>query len=84
MDSYAVYSIRAQEAEEPEWEIDQRVAKLLSELEGKGNSGKAAIEFVRDTIEAYSKFKKLQRIQELQDKSTRTKEEEDLFEEVEI
>ena len=77
--SYAVYSIRAQEAEEPQWEIDQKVAKLLSELEGKGNSGKAAIEFVRDTVEAYSKFKKLQRIQELQDKTTRTKEEEDLL-----
>ena len=36
--SYAVYSIRKVDYQEPFWEIDQKVAKLLSELDGKGNS----------------------------------------------
>ena len=33
--SYGVYSIRAEEDPEPQWEIDQKMAKLLSELDGK-------------------------------------------------
>jgi len=52
---------------------------LMSELDGKGNSGRAAIDFVRDTLEGYTNFKKLQRIQELQSKTTKTKEEQDLL-----
>ncbi len=77
--SYAIYTIRDEPAQEPTWEIDQKVAKLLSELEGKGNSGKAAVDFLRDTIEGYNKFKKLKRFQELQSKSNRTTEEEAVF-----
>jgi hypothetical protein len=66
--SYVLYTIRKEEANEPDWEIDQKVAKLLSELNGKGNSGKAAIEFLRNTMEGYNKFKKLRRIQESESK----------------
>jgi hypothetical protein len=77
---YVVYSIRAEEAQEPEWETDQKVAKLLSELGGKGNSGKSAVEFVRDTVEGYGKFKKLNRIKELEEKVDKTEEENKLLE----
>ncbi len=77
---YVVYSIMAEEAQEPEWETDQKVAKLLSELGGKGNSGKSAVEFVRDTVEGYSKFKKLNRIKELEEKADKTEVEKALLE----
>jgi hypothetical protein len=82
--SYTIYSIKAVEAQEPNWEIDQKVAKLLSELEGKGNSGKAPIEFLRDTMEGYNKFKKIKRYQELERKGAdMTPEEKAVFEKLE-
>lgn len=69
--SYVLYSIRKQQAQEPNWEVDQKVAKLLSELNGKGASGRAPIDFLRETIEGYSNYKKLKRFVELKDKKTR-------------
>jgi hypothetical protein len=78
--SYAIYTIRGEDAAEPNWEIDQKVAKLLSELEGKGNSGKAPVDFLRDTMEGYTAFKKLKRIQQLEKKgNARTEEENSLL-----
>ena len=77
---YAVYSIRKVDYQEPFWEIDQKIAKLLSELDGKGNSSRAPIDFLRDTMEGYTAFKKIQRYFELQSKGQRkTPEEEELF-----
>ena len=38
--SYSVYSIRKVDNQEPFWKIDQKIAKLLSELDGKGNSSR--------------------------------------------
>jgi len=78
--SYAVYSIRAEETEEPNWETNQKIATLLTELAGKGNSGKAAINFLNETMDGYTKFKKLKRINELKTKDKRTREENDLLE----
>jgi hypothetical protein len=78
--SYAVYSIRKVDYQEPFWEIDQKVAKLLSELDGKGNSSRAPVDFLRDTMEGYTSFRKIQRYYELQTKGKRrTPEEEQLF-----
>jgi len=78
--SYAVYSIRKVHYQEPNWEIDQKVAKLLSELDGKGNSSRAPVDFLRDTMEGYTSFRKIQRYYELQGKGNRrTPEEEQLF-----
>lgn len=69
-------SIRNKETEEiNEWEKDQKAAKLLSELQGKGSSGKAAAEFVVDTMDAYTKFRKLQRMQEIMNKPNPTPQE---------
>lgn len=81
---YAVISIQNKEiAEINEWEKDEKAAKLMSELQGKGSSGKAAVEFLRDTMDGYSNFKKLQRIRELEDKKKSgqeiTKEEKDIL-----
>lgn len=56
--SYAVYSIRKVDYQEPFWEIDQKIAKLLSELDGKGNSSRAPIDFLRDTMEGYKHLEK--------------------------
>jgi len=78
--SYAIYSVRAEGAQEPGWEIDQKIAKLLSELDGKGNSGRAAVDFLRDTMEGYTKFKKMKRYQELLKKDKLTEEEKKVFE----
>ena len=49
--SFAVYPIRKVDYQEPLWKIDQKIAKLLSELDGKGNSSRAPIDFLRDTME---------------------------------
>jgi hypothetical protein len=79
-DSYAVYSIRKVDYQEPFWEIDQKIAKLLSELDGKGNSSRAPIDFRRDSMEGYTAFRKIQRYYELQSKGQRrTVEEAKLF-----
>ena len=73
---YAVISVRNTEIEEiNEWEKDQKAAKLMSELQGKGSSGKAAVEFVKDTIDGYNNFRNLQRIAELEKKQNPTPEE---------
>lgn len=78
--SYAIYTIRGEDAAEPDWEIDQKVAKLLSELEGKGNSGRAPVDFLRETMEGYTAFKKLKRVQQLERKGgARTPEEDALL-----
>jgi hypothetical protein len=53
----------------------KKAAKLMSELQGKGSSGKAAVEFVKDTIDGYNNFRNLQRIAELERKQNPTPEE---------
>lgn len=66
--NYAIFSIKKEEAQEPQWELSQKIATLLSELNGKGSSGKAAIEFLRETMDGYAKYKKITRYQELSNK----------------
>jgi len=64
--SYVIYSIVKKASEEPEEEIDQKVANLLSELNGDGKDRtKKAVEFLSETIDGYNNFKKLNRINEL-------------------
>jgi hypothetical protein len=66
--SYAVVEVQKEFRLSPQEEIDEKVSKLASELSGNGQSGKAAIEFLRDTMKNYSNFKKLQRANELMKK----------------
>ena len=77
--SYAVYSVTNEVYTDYRWKIDQKVAKLISELKGKGNSGEAAIHFLRKTLEAYTKYRKIERLIELKSKSDLTEEEKKLL-----
>ena len=70
--SYAVLEVSREFQAHLQWEIDQKVAKLVAELNGKGQSGKAALEFLRETLDGYSKFNKLQRAKDLQEKQSLT------------
>ena len=81
--SYAVYTITDEVYTDYRWKIDQKVAKLISELNGKGNSGEAAIHFLRKTIEAYTKYRKAERYVELKSKSELTEEERKLLDRLE-
>jgi hypothetical protein len=66
--SYAIVEINKNFRLYPEEEIDEKAAKLASELSGKGQSGKAALDFLRDTMKVYGNFRKLERIKELKSK----------------
>lgn len=66
--SYAVIEVQKEFKLSPQEEIDEKVAKLASELSGNGQSGKVAIEFLRDTMKTYNNFRKLQRATELKNK----------------
>ena len=46
-------------------EITQKMAKLAAELQGKGESGKGALEFLQGTLETYTRFKHFERYIEL-------------------
>jgi hypothetical protein len=53
-------------------------SQLLSQLEGKGNS--RPVDFLRDTMKGYTRFRKIQRYYELQIKGKRMRPEvEQLF-----
>ncbi|NIP32378.1 hypothetical protein GWO25_00515 [Candidatus Saccharibacteria bacterium] len=63
--SYAVLDVQRKYKEPKGWEIDKKVAKLLEELGGKGKSGETPLHFLRETLDAYTKFQKLKRAIEL-------------------
>jgi hypothetical protein len=73
--SYVVYSIRKMEMKEQAFQVNQKIAQILAELNGKGDIGNAAITLLEDTLEGYDKFKKLERILELERKKDRTEDE---------
>jgi hypothetical protein len=60
--------------------IERKTTWLLFFLHGKGNSSRAPVDFLRDTMEGYTAFRKIQRYYELLSKGNRrTPEEEQLF-----
>lgn len=77
--SYAVFEVAREHLEGRQWEVDQKAAKLMAELNGKGQSEKASVDFLRDTLDIYTKFKKLRRANELQSKESLTSAEENLL-----
>jgi hypothetical protein len=81
--SYAVLGIERQFQAARDWEIDQKVAKLVAELNGKGQSGKAALDFLRETLDAYDKFQHLERARSLRQKQKLTESEKTLLQELE-
>jgi hypothetical protein len=80
--SYAIIEVHKKFMLSPEEEIDEKAAKLASELSGKGQSGKAALEFLRDTMKTYGNFRKLERIKELKAKAKLSPSEEKLLEDL--
>lgn len=80
--SYAVLEVERLFHAQREWEIDQKAAKLIAELNGKGQSGKAALEFLRGTLDTYDKFRRLERARELQAKKTLSEDEQKLLQEI--
>jgi hypothetical protein len=80
--SYAVLELQREELGDRRFEIDQKAAKLLAELHGKGQSGQPSISFLRDTLDAYTKFRKLERARELQSRDDLTEDERRLLEEL--
>jgi hypothetical protein len=60
--SYAIFDIRRDYWKEVQtWAIDQKMAKIIAELDGKGQSEKAPIDFLRETLTAYTKWENLKR-----------------------
>lgn len=69
---YAVLEVRREALADRQYEIDQKAAKLVSELQGKGQSGESALSYLRDTLRAYSTFQDLQRAHDLQSRENLT------------
>jgi hypothetical protein len=81
--NYAVLRLERESVEKRERELTQKAAKLMSELDGKGQSDeKAAVDFLLDTMESYDNFTKLKRARELQAKDNRTEAERELLEDL--
>lgn len=80
--SYAILQVSREYLGLREWEIDQKVAKLVAELDGKGQSGEGALHFLRQTLDVYTRFRQLQRATELRAKETLTDDEEQLLAEL--
>ena len=81
--SYAVLCVTRDYDGQDDWEINQKIAKLLAELNGKGKSGKAALRFLRETMEGYQKFKLLERAVSLRSRTNLSSREETLLAELE-
>jgi len=81
-ESYAVLQIMREYHDYGGFDVDQRVAKLIGELNGKGQSGKAPLEFLRETLIGYSNFRKLDRAKDLLGKDKRSDAEEELLQEL--
>ncbi|SDJ11421.1 hypothetical protein SAMN04488540_10543 [Ferrimonas sediminum] len=81
--SYCVIRIDRDGPSAPEFEINQSMATLLTEIElGKGSKGTQALVHLRETLEAYTTFKRLKRHNELQGKASRSEEENQLLDEL--
>jgi hypothetical protein len=82
--SYAVFQVEAEFNAGDDREINRKAAKLLAELNGKGQSeSKAALDFLTDTLESYDSFEKLERARRLREKDDRTAAEERLLDDLE-
>lgn len=63
---YAVLEVEREHNEIEFAEKDQKAAKLAAELNGKGRSSKDPLYYLRETLEAYDKFERVQRAEQLQ------------------
>lgn len=68
--SYAVFGILRDNMVDRQYELNQRAAKLVAELKGKGQSQLPPIQFLQKTLYVYGKLRKLERARKLQDRDT--------------
>lgn len=81
--SYIVFTVNPKKTIAPENLDGQKIATLLSQIEGReSNDSRPTLDFLKETVGAYSKFNRLKRFYELKDKSSRTLEEENLMLEI--
>jgi hypothetical protein len=83
--NYAVLEFAKDRFEKREQERSQKAAKLMAEVNGKGQSeSKAAVDFLRDTMRAYTDHRKVERAENLSEKSKsdRTAAEQQLLEDL--
>ena len=82
--SYAVFDIiEGEERVSPEVVKNQKIATLLTQLRsGNINTTKASIEFLDETLSAYSNYQKLERYLELKNKADRTDDEKAIMERI--
>ncbi|MBI9010841.1 MAG: hypothetical protein JEZ08_01325 [Clostridiales bacterium] len=59
--SYGIVEVKKEYQVDKTWQIEQKVAKLMSEIKGNGMSGEAPLHFLKDTLEGYANFKKIKR-----------------------
>jgi len=79
---YAVLELMREELEDRQYEINQKAAKLIAEIQGKGQTGTPALSFLQDTLQSYDNFKKFQRAHDLQSKESLTESEKRLLEDL--
>jgi hypothetical protein len=80
---YAVLELEREQYETRERELGHKAAKLMTELNGKGQSDeKAAVDFLMETMASYENYSKLKRAKELQAKDDRTQAEQNLLEDL--
>lgn len=78
--SYAVFDIAADKRPSPKYVQSQKVATLLTQMKaGNKNSAVGTIDFLRDTLGAYTNYKKLSRYLELKTKDGRSADEDALM-----
>lgn len=81
--SYAVLEVERKHVQTGSKEINQKVAKLVAELEGQGQSDQAAVEYLRQTLKGYNKYKKVNRAADLSSKESLTESEKKLLDRLE-
>lgn len=82
--SYAVLRVDRAGTMAPDFERNQKLATLLTEIEnGKNGGAKSALNFLEETMESYQNFKRLQRYTELKTKQSKSDEETQLQSELE-
>ncbi len=82
--SYVVFDVYTEKRISPEFVISQKLATLLTQLrDGKKYTAKRTIEFIEETIDGYSNFKKLERYLELKSKHDRSEQETRLMKRIE-
>ena len=64
--TYAVLQVEREHHQTREQEISQKAAKLVAELNGKGQSDtKSALDFLTETLRAYDNYQRIERAREL-------------------